>query len=1774
MSATEVVDNGAAVFDEANHPPTSKPKVLSERTGDEDNHSLNDVEVERDPIIEFDTSEIPLEKLQGDEEKVSAMSEDSAAVEAPTRKHGYSQRDEEEENEGADDEIPLKDPTDPLATLEASDSPLQLFESPNTASHNEFEATEPKSQTEKSGDRGVDSTGTGTIASGIGRVHEGEEPQLEVEQVPLIREPVFRDADSALEAETLAQNLPEDTTKPINGNPVNLEPDGPLPGVAALQTSSSVDSAALVDAAEETVLGTGVAEERATKSSFAEGAEDPISNVHGSISVIPDTVSGEATGVSHVNVLAVSTSSEETPNSVTPVLTDPIIGGEESTVGNIVTDGSSGEVQVHSTERIESEKHMHLDSNVREHDLTSPAEPAESRSNELGSSAAILVDEKPGADIVLGYPEDNAEGSHAIPVEALTIVSAAALQHSVSSPLVEPTQIETGQLSLTLGNSEDIPTGQAASGNLHDESSLEEMPMNVSEALEPLVERSIGDAAIETENPSELEHESELIVTDEVADMNGQSKSEIVPALEESSVIPDKFSETAYEVAGESEAKLITESDVLGVILATGNVDTVSADPNAETTPPISGEEASSVELEKQLAENVGTPNEVILSDGEKLAANNENTNTSSVEEVPFARDEDVGPLLEGHPSWINENLATKDESNKPESVLDTQQLDVKPDEKEPDIGFDHNLDVAETVVDSAASATQILETGTEQHLMTETGGIMLTNEDADSAAVADVVVAPASGGAGGEGAQVFSGLVEESSPSDTTVEGTIADDKALLKGESIANLPQDEPVDLFRENSSALVEESSNADPATSLTGSVVKDHSTDTVVQFLSSGEAVSDASINQSTEMEEQPVLEPQNQANQCSEVPQDEAADDSDDPTNEAVPAAAPEAPFAEDIVPAITDTADSQDEFSSDTLGLEKPSLDQEIQLTELTTPSESAQIDVEKLVEVMPDSPNVGTTTEDSSDLRVDVAEVERPESPWTPSYSVSNQGPDVTREEDISEIEQLPISDVATSAESSVPMVNIVPEESEPTAKIVPEESEPTAANPEERKEPSRPSSPWVPSYAVSVQGSPSLSAHNSPITSGLDFPNKESPAHPAESSIDELVPGTEELPPKLDIEIAPSLYQDVPEINIAIPSAGFDQPPEVPSELHLEITENLQEPVSMIISDEEVPVADFSLQGKLDTEDVPASVVIEDGEGTYKNENTTEPAEVVNAVGAEEIHSEVGAEDSLNPSANTTEIDRPKSPWTPSYSVISQGPDMASEEDIPEIQQLPSSNVPAGQELPVPEVNIIPEVSEATVANLEEPKESSRPSSPWVPSYSVSVQGSPSVSAHSSPVLAATELSENVIPVIELSEESAEPASPVSAEVSALNNAAESIEEPGLEVDSLPSKPPVDSVIHDENSVIPSVNITETSSESSLDIPLESTEVDIAQKPMQDQTVNTVSPVQQPLVVNEMLDQSGDERDSKQEIDTPVFKVPDEEAIVDLSAKPYKDVQIPGALSLSPSQSVVAAQIERPKSPWGSYEVTNQSGHETSVAEMADPEAVEAVEDIPAPTSFIRDEPVAEPADEPTLKDVSTEDAPAAEVSKLTVDTTENDLPERPKSPWTPSYSVSRQGSQVFNEARNDAELDTLEQPPPHAESSTDAPVTLGEPSVSGVIEESVSAPSGETFPVLSVSGDIDRDTVGDTLAAPKDRKRLESTTSSLFFPGGWFSKPPTGRTSLDNAQGVITSPKAVSPVEGRSSVELLGGSSAPVSATADITNEGPDEDKEKKGKWCVIM
>ncbi|KAK0469864.1 uncharacterized protein EV420DRAFT_72555 [Desarmillaria tabescens] len=85
--------------------------------------------------------------------------------------------------------------------------------------------------------------------------------------------------------------------------------------------------------------------------------------------------------------------------------------------------------------------------------------------------------------------------------------------------------------------------------------------------------------------------------------------------------------------------------------------------------------------------------------------------------------------------------------------------------------------------------------------------------------------------------------------------------------------------------------------------------------------------------------------------------------------------------------------------------------------------------------------------------------------------------------------------------------------------------------------------------------------------------------------------------------------------------------------------------------------------------------------------------------------------------------EIERPKSPWTPFYSVTTQGPGIPAEEDIPAIEEMP---------LPLSQVPVVALTPVDSSAPLEETQGSSeiledRPKSPWTPSYSVSVQGSP---------------------------------------------------------------------------------------------------------------------------------------------------------------------------------------------------------------------------------------------------------------------------------------------------------------------------------------------------------------------------------------------------------------------------------------------------------------
>jgi hypothetical protein len=89
-------------------------------------------------------------------------------------------------------------------------------------------------------------------------------------------------------------------------------------------------------------------------------------------------------------------------------------------------------------------------------------------------------------------------------------------------------------------------------------------------------------------------------------------------------------------------------------------------------------------------------------------------------------------------------------------------------------------------------------------------------------------------------------------------------------------------------------------------------------------------------------------------------------------------------------------------------------------------------------------------------------------------------------------------------------------------------------------------------------------------------------------------------------------------------------------------------------------------------------------------------------------------------------------------------------------------------------------------------------------------------------------------------------------------------------------------------------------------------------------------------------------------------------------------------------------------------------------------------------------------------------------------------------------------------------------------------------------------------------------------DSLSPVSSRPRLESTASSRYFPGSWFSASSTksprqeGRASLEIARGIITPIK--SPVDASvSPIQLSVPPTTPV--TGVVENE--------KSKWgCLVM
>ncbi|KAG2140104.1 hypothetical protein DEU56DRAFT_798627 [Suillus clintonianus] len=538
--------------------------------------------------------------------------------------------------------------------------------------------------------------------------------------------------------------------------------------------------------------------------------------------------------------------------------------------------------------------------------------------------------------------------------------------------------------------------------------------------------------------------------------------------------------------------------------------------------------------------------------------------------------------------------------------------------------------------------------------------------------------------------------------------------------------------------------------------------------------------------------------------------------------------------------------------------------------------------------------------------------------------------------------------------------------------------------------------------------------------------------------------------------------------------------------------------------------------------------------------------------------------------------DIERPKSPWTPSYSVITQGPGVSVEEHVSTYEG-DDDAVPAQAQTPtiiVDEVAaVVPEIAadmevfgqsqvdvvtvqlaeeEVTLGDPEEP----HPKSPWTSSYSVTVQGN------------VAQTNEGLDDLEQL---------PPSA--------AQSVAAEGAEEQPVPftEEALISSEAFSSTTVVADAHATlsETLDESvESDVPDSAVEAEAAQDVASGLGVAQAEPSvlnsPEPAPVEEVFEE---------EIELGSFIVEDE------------------SLQLG----TIDPDEERSSSPWTpSYSVSAVES-----ASALEDQAVAEEDEFVEHGSFIIE----------TQSSDLVEDAQVKSDSGL-LTPVDDPVGERPKSPWTPSYSVTKQGpNEDVEEVEELDELEYLPGPvssvpaleadeepiPPvlitETRASVDEPVVAEVPSehegavtvselseTHGDVEVNgapIARETPQTFPVLeelqkvakkrSLSAINELNTAEVTESSTlridiptngANRNRLESTTSSRFFPGGWFSSSPKvpeeGRTSLDVAAGEFIH---------KSSVENTP-TTAPTTSPTTALPSAVEEDKEKKSRWCTIM
>ncbi|KAJ3998945.1 hypothetical protein F5050DRAFT_1107286 [Lentinula boryana] len=585
----------------------------------------------------------------------------------------------------------------------------------------------------------------------------------------------------------------------------------------------------------------------------------------------------------------------------------------------------------------------------------------------------------------LGSDELIAEEVRAGPVKALTTKSAAIEPSFVSSLFPEAKQASSGNT-----ENEHSPEGMRRDV---DASELLDRQSNGDEIVTPDIEARLApDAEFEQmaathagNGPASFEEDP--TVSNEGAHIEEQSLVESISAAEESTVIPEKETELSSEGAHEAlpHEEIIPQeemgSEASSTLANIGNFEMASTDLAIEESSAIPDEDGSPIAPDTQLAEKIETTGNA------EVPATLMGSPIRAAQDEPVNSDTDLGASSE---------------------VVTGDQLGMELDQNDsPVIGSSQNdLTLADTIEDEPVDSEEPVA----------------QTEEAASVGFADVTVESTHGEIptdAGEDVQ----LLARGTSAEEPIESPIVQEEHSAHEQSVNQTPEN-----F---------EASSVEPDSSPFSPFVVQTVEDQTDSALSAGETSSNTFSPQSVTNEEQPIQQPVSE--QESQV-HDENVEISPAVEDKTVKGADSNILLADEASPGEEGTPEiAHDTQTAEAAAVETTRTPETLEGSSKDQPTETTAAASEP-VAVLHNSMEVVAkmAPEDASNLSVDDTEIERPKSPWTTSYSVINQGPDMTVEEDRSQIEEVSLSDVSdvpSGTEVSMPVIKVVQDQSEPSA-------------------------------------------------------------------------------------------------------------------------------------------------------------------------------------------------------------------------------------------------------------------------------------------------------------------------------------------------------------------------------------------------------------------------------------------------------------------------------------------------------------------------------------------------------------------------------------------------------------------------------------------------------------------------------------------------------------------------------------------------------------------